>query len=183
MCKLLLCSEVLCFRFRFANWSKKLWWTKVWRNVYLIVIWRVFFRLFLIKRYVHKNLKGLHCGIVTQIVRTLIQTCPLFSHDDKKVFFFLLKRTFFISVDNGSFCNLFAFAEKFVRGLCLVLLWVQNHFGPSKSFWSSINCFGRDQFVLIVNKSFLTGPNYTKIVKKSLIWTWPKWFGLDQNNL
>ena len=44
--------------------------------------------------------------------------------------------------------------------LCLVLLWVQNYFGLSKSFWSSINCFGRVQFILVGFKSFWKFPNY-----------------------
>ena len=43
---------------------------------------------------------------------------------------------------------------------CLVLLWAQNDFGPSKSFWSSTNHFGQFHFVLIGSKSFWTGPNY-----------------------
>ena len=43
---------------------------------------------------------------------------------------------------------------------CRVLLWVQNDFGPSKSFWSSTNHFGRVQFILVGSKSFWTGPNY-----------------------
>ena len=110
MCKLFLCSEVLCFRFRFANWSKGLWWTKVWQNVYL---WLDEFFYVDYSWLKYKNVKGLHCGIVTQIV--YIRSYKLvhfFSHDDKKVFFFL-----FISVDNGSFCSLFAFAEKFDWGL------------------------------------------------------------------
>ena len=75
MCKLFLCSEVLCFRFRFANWSKGLWWTKVWQNVYL---WLDEFFYVDYSWLKYKNVKGLHCGIVTQIVHTLIQTCPLF---------------------------------------------------------------------------------------------------------
>ena len=40
--------------------------------------------------------------------------------------------------------------------LCLVLLWVQNDFGLSKSFWSSSNGFGWVQFVLDHSKSFWT---------------------------
>ena len=43
---------------------------------------------------------------------------------------------------------------------CLVLLWVQNDFGPSKLFWMGTNCFGWVQFVLVRLKSFWTGPNY-----------------------
>ena len=45
---------------------------------------------------------------------------------------------------------------------CLVLLWAQNDFGPSKLFWSTINHFGRAQFVLFGFKSVWTGPNYKK---------------------
>ena len=108
MCKLFLCSEVLCFRFRFANWIKSLWWTKVWQNVYL---WLEDFFYVDYSWLKNKNVKGLHCGIVTQIVHTLIQTCPLF-------FSWWQKRcssSFFICVDNGSFCSLIA--EKFDWGL------------------------------------------------------------------
>ena len=47
-----------------------------------------------------------------------------------------------------------------IRVSCLVLLWVQNDFGPSKSFWLSTNSFGWVQFVLVGSKSFWTGPNY-----------------------
>ena len=36
--------------------------------------------------------------------------------------------------------------------LCLVLLWAQNYFGPSKSFWLSNNHFGWAQFVLTWSK-------------------------------
>ena len=42
--------------------------------------------------------------------------------------------------------------------LCLVLLWVQNDFGPSKLFWLSNNHFGQVHFVLVGFKSFWTGP-------------------------
>ena len=41
----------------------------------------------------------------------------------------------------------------------VVLLWVQNDFEPSKSFWSSTNRYGQVRFVLIRSKSFDTGPN------------------------
>ena len=50
-------------------------------------------------------------------------------------------------------------ALEFYASLCLVLLWAQNNFGPSKSFWSSTNHFGQIQFVLAVPKSFWTAPN------------------------
>ena len=46
---------------------------------------------------------------------------------------------------------------------CLVLLWVQ--------------------IVLVGYKMFWLGTNYEKLVQKSLIWTWPKWFGPNQNDL
>ena len=48
--------------------------------------------------------------------------------------------------------------------------------GPSKSFWSDPNHFG--QFQIILNKSKLW-----KLVQKSLISTWTKSFGPDQNYL
>ena len=42
---------------------------------------------------------------------------------------------------------------------CLVLLWVQNDFGPSKSFWSSTNHLGRVQIVLLGSKAIWSGSN------------------------
>ena len=50
---------------------------------------------------------------------------------------------------------------------CLVLLWVQNDFGPSKQFWTSTNCFERAQFVLVGSKLFWTGQNYKNQSPKS----------------
>ena len=40
---------------------------------------------------------------------------------------------------------------------CLVLLWVQNDFRPSKLFWMDTNCFGHVQIVLVRSKSFCSG--------------------------
>ena len=65
----------------------------------------------------------------------------------------------------------------------------QNHFEPSKSFWSSTNHFGRAKFVLVGFKSFWTGPNYKNNPEKSnlnqtkMIWIRPKQFAPDPNNL
>ena len=62
-----------------------------------------------------------------------------------------------------------------------MILRVQNNFGPFKLLW--------DQFVLVRFKSFWTGPNYKNSPEKSdlnltkIIWTQPKRFGPDQNNL
>ena len=55
---------------------------------------------------------------------------------------------------------LFYDCEIGAKYVCLVLLWVQNNFGPAKSFWSSTNRFGRVQFVLVGSKSFCTVSNY-----------------------
>ena len=70
-----------------------------------------------------------------------------------------------------------------MRFLCLVPLCVQNHFGLSKSFWSSTNHFELAQFVFVGSTLFWTGPNYKNIPEKSnlsmtkRIWTQPKSFG------
>ena len=47
--------------------------------------------------------------------------------------------------------------------LCLVLLCIQNDFGPSKLFWSSTNHFGQIQCVLVGSKYF----GQVKIIKIS----------------
>ena len=60
---------------------------------------------------------------------------------------------------------------------------VQNDFGPSKSFWLSTNPFEWIQFILFGLKSFWTGPNYKNLNLTKMIWTRPKQFGPDQNNL
>ena len=53
---------------------------------------------------------------------------------------------------------------------CLVLLWVQNDFGPYKSFWLSTIFLDWSNFFW--SKFFWTSPNYYKIVQK--------WFGLTR---
>ena len=60
--------------------------------------------------------------------------------------------------------------------LCLVLLWVQIDFGPSKSFWSSTNHFGQVQIIKI-------SPEKSNLNLTKRIWTRPKQLGPDQNNL
>ena len=50
------------------------------------------------------------------------------------------------------------------------------------------NNFGRVPIVLDGSNSFWSGPNHfgqvviIKFAQRSLIWTWPKWLGPDQNN-
>ena len=81
----------------------------------LFVIWRIFSRFPGLIWLEIKNLKRLHCGIYCDANFT-------YAHTNLSTFFFMMiKRcssSFFVSVDNGSFCSLFALAEKFVKGLC-----------------------------------------------------------------
>ena len=80
---------------------------------------------------------------------------------------------------------------------CLVLLSVQNDFGPSKSFWLSTNRFGRVQFFWLGPNHFgqvqiikispekfnLSDPYQNTLDSNKMIWTRPKWLVLNQNNL
>ena len=49
--------------------------------------------------------------------------------------------------------------------------WVLIVWGGSNSFWMGQNHFGQFQVICKYN-----------LVQKSMIWTWPKFLGLDQNN-
>ena len=50
---------------------------------------------------------------------------------------------------------------------CLVLLWVQNDFGPSKLFWTDTNCFGQVKIILFRFMLDFSGLIF-------MIWTCPK---------
>ena len=52
--------------------------------------------------------------------------------------------------------------------LCLVLLWVQTDFGPTKLFWLITNHLGRVQ--LSDTNSFWTGPNHYKNSPQKCNW-------------
>ena len=57
-----------------------------------------------------------------------------------------------------------------------ILLWVQNHFGQSKSFWSSTNHFVQVQFILVSLRSAqnLFGPTERQGINRYLkIKMWP----------
>ena len=60
--------------------------------------------------------------------------------------------------------------------LSLVLLYVQNDFGLSKLFWTGTNCFGQVQIILVMFKLDFSGLIF-------IIWTCPKCFGPNQNDL
>ena len=106
-----------------------------------------------------------------------VNKLPLTCNNKWTVFFLLkiVETTWINRVFQYTLDNIILFYFKPFAGLEIYAfyLWIQNDFVPSKWFWSSTNRFGRVQFVLVRSKLY-------KIVQKSLILTWPKWFGPDQ---
>ena len=60
------------------------------------------------------------------------------------------------------------------RFLCLFLLWAQNDFGPSKSFWSSTNHFGCGPICFGQVQIRLLWTNFYDLGLSKIVWTQPK---------
>ena len=110
-------------------------------------------------------------------------------------------------IQNNSFKNICIFHCFFFRlrlttawqqlNDCLMTAWwllvlplVQNYFGLSKSFWSITKfldgpiCFGLVKIILIRSKLYIKiSREKSNLNLIKIIWTWPKRFGHNQNNL